>query len=157
MSFSITPKTAFRRPQSDGFPQGIQWEVDGTVLGDRHVQTVNLAGFGSGGVTRDADTLTINAPTSAAAAAQTVKQGVFTIVSGLDTIDLTGALFTSTNPADFWVWAKALNGAWVPVLPASNLGNVAGLATFSISGGSMSFTNLAAFTEGGDILIRQLA
>lgn len=62
MSFSLTPKTAFPRPQADGFPQGIQWEADGTPLGDRHVQTVDLRSFGSGGVTRDGDTLTVVAP-----------------------------------------------------------------------------------------------
>lgn len=68
MTFSLTGKAAFRRPQSDGFPQGLQWEADGTPLGDRHVQTVNLVGFGSGGVTRDEDTLTVVAAAAAAAA-----------------------------------------------------------------------------------------
>ena len=61
-SFSLNPRSASPRPTSDGFPQGIQWEADGTALGDRHVQTVNLVGFGTGGVTRDEDTLTVVAP-----------------------------------------------------------------------------------------------
>lgn len=62
MSFSMVGKPPFPRPQSDGFPQGIQWQAEGVDLGDRHVQTVNLVGFGTGGATRDEDTLTVVAP-----------------------------------------------------------------------------------------------
>src|SRR5262245_44204929 len=62
MTFSMVPRTPFPRLDSDGFPQGIQWQADGTDLGDRHVQTVHLDNFGTGGATRDEDTLTITAP-----------------------------------------------------------------------------------------------
>jgi hypothetical protein len=68
MTFSLTGKTSFPRPQSDGFPQGIQWQADGVSLGDRHVQTVDLRNFGSGGVTRDQDTLTVVAGAGGGAA-----------------------------------------------------------------------------------------
>ena len=157
MSFSLAPKAAFRRPQSDGFPQGIEWQADGTALGDRHVQTVDLVGFGSGGVTRDEDTLTIVAPSAGGGAASTVAQGAFNIVDDFGPINLASAGFSSVSPADYWVWAKAsASSFWTPVLPTSNLGNVPGLPTFSISGSNMSFANLVGFSEGGTIAIRQL-
>jgi hypothetical protein len=56
MTFALTPKTAFPRPQADGFPQGVQYQDDGTNLGDRHVQTVDFIG---GVVTRLGDKLTV--------------------------------------------------------------------------------------------------
>lgn len=162
MTFSLSAKASFPRPQSDGFPQGVQWEADGTPLGDRHVQTVNLVNFGTGGVTRDEDTMTVvggggGAGSGGSSASPGVAQGAFNIGDSFGPISLSGAGFTSVDPADYWVWAKAVaSDFWVPVLPTSNRGNVPGLATFAISGAAMSFTNLVGFTEGGSILIRQL-
>lgn len=162
MTFSLTAKTAFPRPQSDGFPQGIQWRADGTDLGDRHVQTVDLVDFGTGGVTRDEDTLTIRGGASTSGDGGSgespgVSQGAFNIADDFGPINLASAGFTSTDPADFWVWAKALaEDFWTPVLPTANLGNAPGLPTFAISGSNMSFSDLVAFSEGGSIVIRQL-
>lgn len=165
MSFGLTVKTAFPRPQSDGFPQGIQWQADGIDLGDRHVQTVDLRLFGSGGVTRDADTLTIIPPQAAEAPSPApspsespgVTQGAFSIGSASDTIDLLAQGFSSTDPVDYWVWVQPLSGGeWVPVMPPAALQNDPGLPTFAISSGDMSFSGLVGFSEGGSVLIRQL-
>ncbi len=149
MSFSLTPKTAFPRPQSDGFPQGIQWQADGTPLGDRHVQTVNLRNFGSGGVTRDADTLTIVAPTAAGGGGGTLvqAQGLFSMFGGVPpTLDLPSA-FTSFNTQDYEIWEN-LSVAPTPCVPQGStnepgfrtftVANVGGIARVTFIGGSMS-------------------
>lgn len=40
--FSLTPLGTFPPPSPDDFPVGVQWQDDGTNLGDRTVDTVNL-------------------------------------------------------------------------------------------------------------------
>lgn len=87
----------------------------------------------------------------------TLLQGAFSIDGASDTIDLAAEGFTSTTAAEFWVWSRTPSAdAWIPVLPASNLGNDPTLATFSISSGDMGFSGLSGFSEGGFILIRQI-
>lgn len=63
--FSITPLGTFPPPTPDDFPVGIQWQDDGTNLGDRTADTVNLRHglTASRGTAETANVLTIDAGT----------------------------------------------------------------------------------------------
>lgn len=43
-SFSLTPLGTFPPPAPQDFPVGVQWQQDGTNLGDRTVDTINVTG-----------------------------------------------------------------------------------------------------------------
>jgi hypothetical protein len=62
-AFSLTPLGTFPPPAPDDFPVGIQWQDDGTNLGDRTVDTVNLRHglTASRGTAETANILTIDA------------------------------------------------------------------------------------------------
>lgn len=64
-SFSLTPLGTFPPPTPDDFPVGIQWQDDGTNLGDRTADTVNLRHglTASRGTAETANVLTIDAGT----------------------------------------------------------------------------------------------
>jgi hypothetical protein len=61
--FSLTPLGTFPPPTPDDFPVGIQWQDDGTNLGDRTVDTVNLRRglVASRGTAETANVLTVDA------------------------------------------------------------------------------------------------
>lgn len=42
MTFGITPTTSFPPPSPDEFPMGLQWQLAGTAVGTRNVDTVNF-------------------------------------------------------------------------------------------------------------------
>lgn len=158
MSFSLTPKAAFPRPQSDGFPQGIQWQADGTPLGDRHVQTVDLVGFGSGGVTRDADTLTVNAPAAGGGGAgfggvRQQRSGALFSSPGPYSLH---SQFQSTNPARYVVMVNDAGLGWIPCLP-SGAPNDSGDRTFTLGGvaGAVTITFSAGFSDGGAMWVKE--
>lgn len=158
MSFSLTPKTAFPRPQSDGFPQGIQWQADGTPLGDRHVQTVDLVGFGSGGVTRDADTLTVNAPAAGGGGGGFggIRQQLFSGLFASPGPYSLNAQFQSTNLADYVVMVNEAGLGWIPCLPVGSP-NDSGTRTFSLGGlpGAVTITFSAGFSDGGAMWVKE--
>lgn len=61
--FSLTPLGTFPPPTPDDFPVGVQWQDDGSNLGDRTVDTVNLRRglVASRGTAETANVLTIDA------------------------------------------------------------------------------------------------
>lgn len=63
--FSLTPLGTFPPPTPDDFPVGVQWQDDGTNLGDRTVDTVNLRHglTASRGTAETANVLTVDAGT----------------------------------------------------------------------------------------------
>jgi hypothetical protein len=69
--FSITPVASYPPPTGEPFPVGIQWQDDGTNLGDRTVDTINLRDgiVGSRGSGETANVLTIDVASSPSAAA----------------------------------------------------------------------------------------
>lgn len=98
--FSLTPLGTFPPPTPDDFPVGIQWQDDGTNLGDRTVDTVNLRHglTASRGTAETANVLTIDAGTftwrdvtvDALVTSTDISNGIKVTAAGATTITVPG-------------------------------------------------------------------
>jgi hypothetical protein len=165
MNFGLFPPIPVPPPAGE-FPTGPQFQQDNVDVGPANPTNVS---FNVGmAVTYDAATDTVNVDAAASGGAisgagggggggAVFIQGAFNILSAGDVLDLLAFGFTSTDEAAFLVWSKPPSAnEWRPVLPSGAVANDPILATFSISGGLMSFANLTGFSEGGAILLAQL-
>lgn len=100
--FSLTPLGTFPPPTPDDFPVGIQWQDDGTNLGDRTVDTVNLRrGLeASRGTAETANVLTIDAGTFTWRDVVDDDVLVGTDLSNGLKVDFAGSTVTITVPGD---------------------------------------------------------